>query len=650
MRSAACLAAVLVSVMLVGPGSAEALITPPVTVDGPSAAIIDFGGVAMASDGTGGLIYVKSIDGVRHVFASRYLRGGWSAPVRVDWGQQFEAGEPAISAGPRGELLAVWTSPIATVKGRLRYGLFSARIGPGATEFGPALPIDPNVGEALGVDPSIAATSAGKALVAYRVITHDFVGSPPPGTLPVQLRPGDVMAEIRLARLNGDRWARLGAVNRNPEASMRPPSLTNGPQVGVGSTGSAVVAWQEPDQTGAARIWMRRVFGTTPGFPLEASPATWEGAAVSGDVDAFSLDVTPYAMARVAFRVARGSGALAGRLLVNTLPPNFSIVGGKLSGAELADAGAAAVGPPDVALAEDDDRKATTRLAYVAGSRLRQVGGSGEGAIGPLAVPGAPPAVPGSAAVAAADPAGGGLVAYPALDPNGRPAVAVRQEFASGAAQTGLVSGVQSGPVAGLAIGRSGGGDGLIGFRQGEAGRYQIVAERVSVPPSRFKVRVPKGWIRPNGAKLRWAAAPTTVGKVRYTVLVDGRAVRSKLKRRAFRPGAGLLGSGVRRVQVLATDALGQQTVTAAAKLKVDGEPPAIRVAPRGRRVVVRISDRDSGVAAKGTLLSFGDGVRERGGSRFVYEYPRRGNFRIVVKARDAAGNRVLSSFGVKVR
>ena len=148
----------------------------------------------------------------------------------------------------------------------------------------------------------------GKAIVAYRAITFTFNQNT--FSTAVQLRPGDVMADIRVARLNGDRWSRLGAINRNPEASMRPPSATNGPQVGTGAEGAAVVAWQEPDQTGTARIWMRRIFGTTPGPVLQASPTSWEGKPVTADADALSLSVTPYAGARIAMRVAPGRAPL----------------------------------------------------------------------------------------------------------------------------------------------------------------------------------------------------------------------------------------------------------------------------------------------------------------------------------------------------
>jgi hypothetical protein len=649
-RALACFA-LAVAGLLGGAGPARALITPPVTLDGPSSAISSFGGVAMASDGSGGLVYVKTVEGAPHVFACQLLHGAWSAPIRVDAEVPYEASQPAIAAGPGGELLVVWVTQVATVKGSIRYGLYSARLASGSPAFSAPLPVDANVGEGKGVSPSLAATAPSKAIVAYRVVTDSRLGESESPI--VALRPGDVAADIRVARFNGERWSNLGAINRSSESSMRPPSPTNGPQVGAGSTGQAVVAWQEPDQSGTARIWMRRIFGSTPGQVLEASPTTWEGHPVSADADALSLSVTPYAMARVAFRIARTAGsALAGRLLVNTLPPNFSPTAGTLAGAQLADGNGfpGAAGPPDVAIGEDASRATTTRLAFLTGTRLRQMTGRGEGGLTQVAIPGEPRAVAGGEAAVAANPAGGGLIAYPALGSNGLEAVAVRQEYPSGAVQTGLVGGVRSGPVSTLAIGRSGSGDGLIAFLQGEAGRHEVVADRVTAPPAAFSLKVPKGWVKPRRAQLRWEAAQSAVGGIRYTVLVEGRAVRRGLKRLRFRPRPGQLGNGVLRTRVLATDALGQQILSAAKRLRVDGQGPVVRVRAHGAAAVVKVRDAGSGLDAKATRVGFGDGSGAADGAGFRHLYQRPGRYTVTVKARDEVGNRVLRRFEVKVR
>src|SRR5665213_1171461 len=87
------LAAALTS--LAAAQQARAVILPGVTIDGPSEDIEGFGGVAMAEDGTGGLVYLKRVNGVAHVFVSRYIGGRWLAPIRVDGEQPYAASWPA---------------------------------------------------------------------------------------------------------------------------------------------------------------------------------------------------------------------------------------------------------------------------------------------------------------------------------------------------------------------------------------------------------------------------------------------------------------------------------------------------------------------------------------------------------------------------
>jgi hypothetical protein len=644
----------LLSAALASPVPVQALVTPATTIAGPSSDIVDFGGVAMSADGSGGAVFIRAVEGVPHVFASRYVDNAWSAPMRVDWDQPFEAGQARIAAGPRGELLVVWVTQVATVHGRVRYGLFSASIGRGATSFAPSQPIDADVGNGVGVAPSVAATASGQAIVAYRAITNNFDGSV--ATSAVQLRPGDVLADIRLARLKDDRWSQLGAIDRNPEASTRPPSPGNGPKVGAGVDGGAVVAWQESDQSGTARIWVRRVFGTTLGPILEASPTSWEGASVNGDVDAFSLAVTPLDQARIAMRIAPNSLPGRWRLLLNTLPPGFSVPSNALTGVKPVFAAppstTAGIGAPGVAAYEKGGAEGLLRLAFVSGSQPRLIGVDQRGGVAPVPLPAGPSAVPGAEAEATLDPEGGGVLAYPAFDAEGREALAVRQEFPRGAAQVALLSGAQSGPIAELALGGSGSGDALIGFRQGEPGRFQIVADRVSAPPATFQVKGPKRWARPSAVQLRWQAAGSAVGDLTYSVLIDGQTVKRGLRRHRYRPRPGVLGSGRAQARVLATDGLGQQVISAPVELLVDGQPPLVSVngAAGTDRVTVRVRDADSGLAAKATRVSFGDGTAARGGSRFHHAYEGGGHFTIRVRAGDRVGNRIARRFDVRVR
>lgn len=649
-RPAAWIAAALLGVALASPAPVQALITPPATIAGPSSDIVDFGGVAMAPDGSGGLVYTKVDDGVPHIFVSRYVEDRWSAPIRVDGDQPYEAAQPRIAAGRGGALLVVWITQVATVKSRPRYGLFSAAIGRGASSFGPSQVVDPDVGEGIGVDPSLSAPAPSQAIVAYRVITYKFDGSKP--STAVQLRPGDVLAEFRVARLKDDRWSRLGAINANLETSTRAPGAGNGPKVGAGVDGNAVVAWQEPDQTGAARIYLRRIFGTVLGPILQASPSSWEGTPVSGDAE-FSLAVTPLDQARIAMRIA-GNGGGPARLFLNTLPPGYAVPSSALLGVTpvfTAESAAAQLGLPGVAAYEKGGQQGLLRLAFATGGQVRQVGVDGTGKLTPAAPVTGPPAVPGAEVATAVDPAGGGVVAYSALDPSAGTALAVDQEFPSGAAQLGLVSAAQGGPIAQLRIDGSGSGDALIGFRQGEPGHFQIVGERVSAPPTSFKVKGPKGWTRPRQVKLSWQPAGSAVGGVTYTVLLGDRTARRGLRGRLFRLPAGLLGNGRSEARVLATDALGQQVLSKPVKLLVDGEPPLIRLSgPHAGRLRVRVFDRDSGTRKRSTWVSFGDGSREDDAAGFRHLYARPGRYEVTVHSADRVGNRVTRRFAVRVR
>jgi hypothetical protein len=649
------LACICVASLWVGTSAARAVILPTATIDGPSTEILGLGGVAMAPDGTGGLVYTKSVEGVPHVFASRYAAGQWGPPIRVDGNLSYPASQPAIAAGPGGRLMVVWVTQVATlVNGEIRDGLYSATLDPGTVEFGPPLLVDPNVAKGTGVDPSLAGTVPGKAIVAYRVVTKTF-GLPGETSNAAQLRPGDVLADIRVARLEGDRWSRLGAVNRNPAASMRPPTAENGPKVAIGASGRAVVAWQEPDQSGVARVWMRRIGGTTLGTVFAASPEAWEGSPVLGDATALSVAVTSLDRARVAVRVEGGPSTSSGggRIFLVSLASSASSSGGKPTGPTQVEVGSstAPIGPPAVATADGEGTEGSMLLAYSAGTTARVVGVNAQGSLAPPNSPGGPAADPESPMVAAIDSEGGGAIAY-VTTAEGLPGVAVRQELPEGGSQTGTLYSPLGGPVSQLDGAGVESGDALLAFAQGEAGRLAIVGDRIAAPPGRFAVRVPSKWVRPGKADIRWSAAPSGVGGLTYSLLVDGRAIKSGLTRRQATPRRGLLGSGVNRVQVVATDGLGGDVISKAAKLRVDSQPPRLqtRVEKKSGTIDLRLADTQSGLRTGATRISFGDGDHARGGARFHHRYQGPGRYMVRVWASDRVHNRLIQQFRVGVQ
>jgi len=230
--------------------------------------------------------------------------------------------------------------------------------------------------------------------------------------------------------------------------------------------------------------------------------------------------------------------------------------------------------------------------------------------------------------------------------------VAVREDFSSGAAQTGLISGGAGGEVGELAVGRSGLGDGLIGFRQGSFGNAAIVAAQATAPPAELVLSAPKGWVKPSQALVTWQPATSADGPLRYTVVLDGRALATPAGALRLRLDPRGLGSGRHRVQLLATDIDGQATLSAPSTLLVDGVAPTVKVTrvQGGYAVSVRVLDLYAGVNAHAVSVSFGDGHSARGHTHFRHRYLHGGIYQIVVRVHDRLGNAGIVRRLVSVR
>ncbi len=117
-------------------------------------------------------------------------------------------------------------------------------------------------------------------------------------------------------------------------------------------------------------------------------------------------------------------------------------------------------------------------------------------------------------------------------------------------------------------------------------------------------------------------------------------------------PARGLLGSGVSRVQVMATDRLGGDVASEPAKLRVDGQPPGLQAKLERKRgvLVLRLKDAESGLKGGATRISFGDGKHARGGAHFRHHYTRPGRYLVRVRASDRVGNRLIQQLWAIVR
>jgi hypothetical protein len=628
--------------LALGAPLAHAVILPAVTVDGPSEDIVGFGGVAMAEDGTGGLVYLKRVGGVPHVFVSRFMGGSWLPPIQVDTGAPFAASWPRIGAAEGGQLVVVWATPFATEAGVPVDELLGATLGPGATGFGPPVLIDPDIREGAGTSPDLAMSSTGSADLVYRVVNNEGASNRHVREFPL-LRPGDVVEEVRVAHYAGERWSRLGAINRDAGVSMRPPTQANAPQIAVGPTGNGVVVWQEPEIEGVARVWARRLFGSTLDYVLPVTATTFAGRPIQQDAEAPSVAISRLGQAEVAYRQPIGPGSpLPGpRIFLNTLADGESASGAEFSGASVVDSAvsggvAATVGPPSI----DIDEKQDLRLIYDANGTPRVIEGNDLGLSDTVSL-GPPFGGSATESVSVMNPAGGGVSAWPSVDAHGHAAAAIREDFPSGAVQTALVGGGAGGPVSEMAVGRSGLGDGLIAFLQGQLGNAAIVAAQATAPPARLIVNVPKGWIKPAQATVSWLPAASADSPLTYRVLLDGRAQATAGNAMQVRLVRRRLNSGRHVVQVLATDSDGQATLSAPAALLIDAQPPAVKFsrALHGKGVRVRISDAYSGVDTHAVSVSFGDGHRARGRATFLHRYGRPGVYRVRVHVRSMSGS-----------
>jgi hypothetical protein len=650
-RTAIVVALITALGLAIDPPPAPAVILPAATIDGPNEDIVGFGGVAMAEDGTGGLVYLKRVGGIAHVFVSRYVGGHWGAPIRVDREQPFAASWPRIGAAEGGQLVVTWATPYATESNRSVDELLGSTLGPGSSSFGGAVLIDPDIRDGTGMSPDLEMSSTGKADLVYRVVFNNLNAQQ--ATIPL-LRPSDVIEDVRVAHYNGETWSRLGAVNRNSGVSMRPPTQANSPHVAVGQTGNGVVVWQEPDIDGVARIWARRLFASALDYVLPVSAATFAGAPIGDDADGPSVAMSRLGQAEVAYRqgVSSGSPLPGPRIFLNTLPDGESADGSRFVGASVVDQAVsggkgATIGPPSI----DIDEKQDLRLLYDSNGTPRVIEGNGRGLSGALSLG---PAFAGAEPLSASimNPTGGGVSAWPSADAQGAPGVAVREDFPGGAMQTALVRGGAGGPIGELAVGRSGLGDGLVAFQQGPLGNAAIVATQVTAPPKQFVLSVPRSWVRPSRAVVSWLPASSANGPLSYRVVLDGRPLATPAGARQLRVSPRGLASRRHRVQVLATDIDGQAALTPPSQLLVDGQPPAVNVARAGggRRVRVRISDSGAGVAKAKVRVSFGDGHSGRSRPRFSHRYAHAGVYQIVVSARDRLGNQTIVRQLVSVR
>jgi hypothetical protein len=631
-RAGAVLLVALAAMAL--PAPAHALVTSTATIDGPSADIADLGGTAMASDGTGAIVYRKYVNGRPHIFAAQFTGGAWRQPQRVDTGQVFESSWPVVAAGDNGRLVVAWVQEFGDAD-----RLYAASMAPGSTRFQPPVPVDLNVGDAsLGTSPSIAMARGGQAYLVYRVVT---------AVQPAGAPPGSVAGEIRMARFGGQYWTSAGLpLDRNVDAALPTPVIGNGPRVATDVQGDAVVAWTEFDDQFVPRVYARRVLSGGTGIALQVSPSTMSDGkvAVPTGVDRFDLDVGDFGQTAIAYRqLATGKPPFTRpRILVAESPDVYSDSANVFAEPRFADgAGSDApkdpVGAPTVA-AQTSAFATTFSMGNAATSVLGD-----DDAVDPSvrldededSTTGGDPQV---------DLAPSGAAAYAWRSGiGGKGGVTVREHRSDGVDEDRTAAAPLGGQVDAFDLEGSGLGDAIVGFTQGTDSGRQVAAAVVDAPPDEFAVQTPIDWVNAKRVTLQWDPPEYAIGGVSYTVVVDDDTIVEGLKGTTNVLKLGDLDDGVRIVQVVATDAGGQETSSIPAELKLDRTAPKVRVSRRGRKVTISVSDgkadRVSGIAS--TRVNFGDrhatAKGKHGASRRLRA---RHRYHVVVSTKDDVGNR----------
>jgi hypothetical protein len=624
----AFLVALAAATALTVPSSAAAHVDAAVTVAGPDPAIVDGGQVAMAPDGTGGVVYRRSEGGVPHVYAARYDGERWHAPQRVDAGQRFTSTWPRIGAADGGRLVVTWVQEGPPNQD----SMYSAALPRGGTAFLAPNLVDFTIGDSRAAFPDLAMAPNGDALLVYHRVTS--FGDPVLGL-------DYVNSQIKLARFNGSRWSGLGVpANRVPTTPVRLPTAAASPKVAIGADGSAAVAWQEPDETLQDRVWTRRIFGQRLGVVLPASPTTADGKPARGAADGVDVAISDNGRVVVAVRqqpdpTDRGQPA---RVYLNQLDEPESGAGTSFGGAQVAQAPpAGTTGTPRVAIGG----RFGVLLTWTGGGGVTAAQGTGATAPNLIGL-GAGPENP--APVAAQGVDGRGTVATASTERGGQ--VVIRELSGAQVTQTQAVSGAYGGPVDGLDIGDAGNGNALVGFSQGTQAARQIAVARVNAPPVSFLVEAPPEWTNVRRPLITWQTPPNDPRPRHYTVRIDGKVVARTVYSRRLQLAVGALRDGQHTVQVSAASRTGGgETVSPESTFGTDRRPPLVSITRKGRRVRVRVTDpggkgRASGPAEGGTTIDWGDDETSDGVDRSAsHAYEKAATVSIVVRAQDTAGN-----------
>lgn len=598
---------------------------PPSVIDGPSADVAGLGGVSVARDGTGGLVYLKRVDGTPHVFVSVLSGGVFQPGQELDASLPGAASQPVIAAGNGGVLV------VAFVNGGSLVAVTRSTSAAGFTA--------PQLLAAGASNPAIGISTLNKVYLAFTAS-------------------GNGNHDVRCAYYHGGHWA----FEPTPlDADPADDAGTGGgrPAVAVSGDGVAIVAWGE-----AGHVYTRRVWGISPSIVSERAdiPALGGWSEVGADEPAIGTGGDS-SYADVAYHEVLSNGSqqqsrvLVSRLHASQYDPVNQVDGLSTPGAGNADQPAVALGEYGrgfVTSEQADTGAIIASHAWTNGAiddtfRVDTVPGAGRSY-----------AAPGTAGLTST------LIAWQ-RDPGPLGSPEIRARYAPDGHNLGpeqVLSDPSRGPTDaadGLLATGDVAGDAAVVWVQGPADQREIDVAQMYQPPGAV-VPVP-GLRYVNSAQpmLSWIGARALWGPITYVITVDGARTGQTTADALQVPVR--LPDGPHSWQVTAVNRAGGSSTTRPTRIWVDTVRPAVAFAVAGgqhqvgRAVHVAVTETDapppeppadaSGIAS--ATISWGDRTHVHVGRHNSHVYRRAGRYTITVRVSDRAGNTTVVRRTIRV-
>lgn len=584
---------------------------PPITVDGPDGDIIGLTGMSIARDGTGGLVYLRYVGGVPHVFVSRLVGGVWQPPEQVDFGFAGPSSQPVIAAGNGGTLLVAFINSGALyVVDRLS-----------ATSNYHA----PQLISGGASNPSIQMSNLGKAYLAFAAASGG--GS-----------------NIRVAYYYNGQW-QVVAAPLNAAPGDDAGTGAGRPVVATAGDGIATVAWGEE-----GHIFSRRVWYTSPSIVFEQADVPYYfGWTELSSSQPYAAVGGNSSYVDVVFVETLGAGSSQqSRVLFNQL--RGSQYQGVIGNDGLTTPGSDQATDPRVAMDEFGNGLSTS---YQVGSNqvwssVLTENGFWYAMYRADSLPNASAPYPVTSAVGLYT-----LVVAWQHDPGPLLAPDIRARYFTasngyGPEQQLSSAGQGANAAEGLATGGDQNGDVAVAWVQGSGPSSAIKVASLYQPPSPPQPLNSVSYTRNSRPTLQWTPPNNSWGPFTYTVTVGGATV-GRTTATSFNLTSSLAQGG-HNWTVVARNPAGQASTVGTSRILVDKQPPSVRVkvsGPSGARVAlnIRYTDRPVGRASGvgSIVIRWGDGRSSSipaGAHATGHVYRRSKSYTIKVIVTDRAGNR----------